>query len=124
MYSLRERYPKNIIISYFNINSIQIKLNDLEILISASINILCIAESKLNGSFLNSEIAFEWFKKPYRPDVTASSQGLLIYVKPGFTSKIINHYDFQKDIQCTAKELNVANKYLLAPNCSFAIITL
>ena len=121
---MRERYPKNIIISYFNINSIQIKLNDLEILISDSINILCIAESKLDGSFLNSEITFELFKKPYQSHVTASSQGLLIYVKPGLTPKIIYHYDFQKDIQCTAMELSVANKYLLAPNCSFAIITL
>ena len=49
-------------------------------------------------------------KKPYRLDVTASTGGLLIYVKVRLRSKFINHYDFQKDIQCIAMELNVANK--------------
>ena len=50
------------------------------------------------------------FQKPYGLDVTASSGGLLIYVKASLPSKIISHYDFQKDIQCIAMELNVANK--------------
>ena len=97
-----------------NINSIRNKLNDLKILISNSVDILCIAESKLDESFLNSEIALEGFKKPYRLDVTASSGGLLIYVKASLPSKIINHNDFQKDIQRMAMELNVANrKYVI-----------
>ena len=81
LYSLRKQYLKNIIISYLNINSIQNKLNDLKILISDSVDILCFAESNLDESFLNSEIALEGFKKPYRLDVTASSGGLLIYIK-------------------------------------------
>ena len=93
-----------------NKNSIRNKLNDLEILISNSVDILCIAESKLDESFLNSEIALEGFKKPYRLDITASSGGLLIYHKASLPLKIINHYDFQKDIQCIGKELNVVNK--------------
>ena len=84
------------------------KLNDLKILIPNSVNILCIAESKLEESFLNSETALERFKKPYRLDVTASNDGLLIYVN--LTLKIIDHYDSQKDIQCTAMKLNEGNK--------------
>ena len=71
-------------------------------------NILCIAESKLQELFLNSETALEGFKKPYRSDVTASNGGLLIYVN--LTLKIIDHYDFQKYIQCTAMKLNEGNK--------------
>ena len=82
-------------------------LNHLKILISDSVDTLCIAESKLDESFLNSEIALERFKKPYRLDVIASSGGLLIYVKASLPSKIINYYDFQKDIQCIAMELNI-----------------
>ena len=42
---------------------------------------LSIAESKLDESFSNGEIALEGFKKPYRLDVTASTGGLLIYAK-------------------------------------------
>ena len=71
---------------------------------------LCIAKSKLDELFLTSEIALKGFKKPYRLDVTASSVSLPIYVRTSLPSKIINHYDFQKDIQCIAMELNVANK--------------
>ena len=63
---------------HLNINSIQNKVNHQKNLISDSVDVLCIAESKLNGSFLNSEIVLEGFnKKPYRLNVTASSGGLL-----------------------------------------------
>ena len=50
----------------------------------------------------------EGFKKPYRLNITASRDGLLIYIKANLPSKIINHYDFV--IQCIRMELNVANK--------------
>ena len=59
---------------------------------------------------MNSEIALDGFKKPYRLDVSASSGGLLIYVKTNLPSKMINLYNFNKDIQCIAMELNVSNK--------------
>ena len=110
LHSLRKQYPQNIIISYLNINSIQNKLNELEILISDSVDIVCIAEFKLDGWFLNIEMALDGFKKPYWLDVNASSGGLLIYVTASLPSKIINHYDFQKDIQCIAMAWNVGNK--------------
>ena len=99
-----------------NINFTRNKLNDLKILISDSIDILCTAESKLDESFLNSEIAMDGFKKPYRLDVTTSSGGLLIYVKASLPSKIINRYGFQQNVQSIAMELNVANKkYVIFP---------
>ena len=62
LYSLRIWYRKNIIISYLSINSIQNKLNDLKVLFSDSIDILCIAESKLDESLLNSKTALDGFK--------------------------------------------------------------
>ena len=71
LYSLRKRYPQNIIISYLSINSLRNKLNDLKILISDSVDIFCIAKCKLDESFLNSEIELEGFKKPCRLDVNA-----------------------------------------------------
>ena len=47
-------------------------------MISDSVDIFCVAESKLEESFLNSKFALERFKKPYWLVVTASSSGLLI----------------------------------------------
>ena len=110
LHLLRKQYTRNIIISFWNVNSIRNKLNDLKVLITDSVDILCIGESKLDESFLNSEIVLDGFKKPYRLDVSASSGGLLIYVKTNLPSKMINLYDFNKDIQCIAMELNVSNK--------------
>ena len=48
----------------------QIKRTYLKILISDSVGILCIAESKVDESFLNTEIELQGFKKPHRLDVT------------------------------------------------------
>ena len=93
-----------------NISSIRNIKNDLKILISDSVDILYIAESKLDERFLNSEIVLNGFKKRYQLDVTVSRGGLLIYVKASLPSKIINHYEFPKDIQCIAMDLNVTNK--------------
>ena len=93
-----------------NINSIQNKLTDLKISVFDSVDILCIAESKLDKSFLKSEIVLDGFKKPYRLDLTTFSGGLLVYIKASLPSKIINHYEFQKDIQCVVMELKVSNK--------------
>ena len=91
-----------VLLTDLNISSIQNKLNELKTLISDSFDILCIAESMLDKSFLNNGIALEGFKKRYRLDVTASSGGLLIYVKTTLPSNFINHYDFQKDMECIA----------------------
>ena len=91
-------------------NSIRNKINDLKILISDSVDVLCIAESKLDESFLNSEITLGGFKKSYRLDETVSSGGLLIHFIASLPSKIINHYELQKEIQFIAMELNVPKK--------------
>ena len=97
-----------------NVNSIPNKLIDLKILISDLFDILCLVESRLGESFLNSEIALKLFKKPYRLDVTETSSGwklrLLVYVEPSLLSKTNNLYDFHKDIQCITMGLNVSNK--------------
>ena len=63
LYILRKRYSQNIFISYLNLNSIRNKLSNLKILISDSVDILCIAESKLHNSFLNNCIALVGFKR-------------------------------------------------------------
>lgn len=58
---LKQQYSKNTM-SYLNIHFIRNKLNDLELLIVNSANILYIAESKLGESFLSSEIILEGLK--------------------------------------------------------------
>ena len=48
-------------------------------------------------------------RQAHRNNVLAETP-LIYYVKASLPSKIINHYDFQKDIRYIAMELNVINK--------------
>ena len=49
--SLRIQNPRNIIFSYLNINSIRCKFDNLKTIIDENLDILCIAESKIDKSF-------------------------------------------------------------------------
>ena len=51
---LRHSHLNNVVFSYLNMNSIMNKLGDLEKIVDGNIDILCIAETKLNKSFRNS----------------------------------------------------------------------
>ena len=109
LYNLRAFYPKNIILSYINVNSIRNKLDDLKRL-GKSLDIMCISETKLDETFPTVQFEIEGFSKPYRRDVTSNSGGLLFYVKANLPSKLIRFYNFPNEIQCFPKELNISTK--------------
>ena len=73
----RLKHPKNVVISYLNINSVRNKLDLLEPLVSGLVDVLSIAEIKLDGSFPSSQFTLNGFKNPYRLDVSDTSRGLL-----------------------------------------------
>ena len=110
LYNLRVFYPKNIILSYINVNSIRNKLDDLKILLGKSLDIICISETKLDETFPTAQFAIDGFNKPYRLDVTSNSGGLLFYVKTNLPSKLIRFYNFPNEIQCIPIELNISTK--------------
>ena len=82
----------NIILTYINVKSIRHKLNDLYALTAETVDVLCIAESKLDKSFPGSQFLLPGSHKPYRLDKTAMSGGLLVYVR----SSIASHLQKQK----------------------------
>ena len=49
--TLRCSFPKNVILSYININSIRNKLDNLQSIINNTVDILAIAEPKIDDSF-------------------------------------------------------------------------
>jgi len=53
-----------------NINSIRNKLDALGTLVSDEVDVLAIAESKLDDSFPKSSFQLHNFKSPYRLDIT------------------------------------------------------
>ena len=112
LYNLRAFYPKNIILSYINVNSIRNKLDDLKFLLGKSLDIICISETKLDETFPTAQFAIEGFNKSYLLDITSNSGGLLLYVKANLPSKLIinRFYHFPNEIQCIPIELNISTK--------------
>ena len=110
LYNLRAFYPKNIILSYINVNSIRNKLDDLKFLLGKSLDIICISETKLDETFPTAQFTIEDFRKLYRLDITSNSRGFLFYVKANLPSKLISFYNFPSEIQCIPIELNISNK--------------
>ena len=78
--SLRIHNNSNIIVSYLN-NSIRNKFDDLKLVIDENVDILCIAETKIDESFPTAQFILPGYHKPYRLDITDKQGGLLVYIK-------------------------------------------
>ena len=112
--SLRLSHSNNVIISYINVNSIRNKLDDLNEVVSNNVDILCIAETKLDNSFPEAQFILNGYKKTYRLDISASSGGLLTYVNTMIPSRQLISFVIPSDIQCIVIELNLRRqKWLL-----------
>ena len=72
---------KSVVLGYLNINSIRNKFENLKTILSDSMDILALRESKIDSSFLTSQFLIEGYKTPFRLDIGDKSGGLLVYVK-------------------------------------------
>ena len=112
----RLRYHNNIIISYININSVRYKFQNFVDLASQYLDVIIIAETKLDDTFPPCQFHIPGFKSPYRLDVTSNSGGLLVHVNEHIISKELRNLKLPKDIQAIPIELNFRKrKWLLLP---------
>ena len=102
--NLRSKNVGNIIFSYLNINSIRNKFENLCELVAGNVDILCIAETKLDPSLQNSQFLIPVFHKPLKMDVRSRGGGLLVYIKP---SKTLTKFKLPNNIQIIPFELNL-----------------
>ena len=105
--NLRSKNAGNIIFSYLNINSIRNKFENLCELVAGNVDILCIAETKLDPSFPNSQFLIPGFHKPLRMDVSSWRGGLLVYIKSSLSSKMLTKFKLPNKIQIIPFELNL-----------------
>ena len=73
---LRHPHFNNVFFSYLNINSIRNKFGDLDKIVDGNINILCIAETKLDKSFPNNQFVLVGYYLPSRLDITDNKGGI------------------------------------------------
>ena len=62
---LQHSHLNKVICSYLNINSIRNKSGDLDKMVDGNINILCIAETKLDESFPNNRFVYQYNQSIY-----------------------------------------------------------
>ena len=105
--SLRIQNPRNIIFSYLNINSIRYKFDNLKTIINENLDILCIAESKIDKSFTTAQLMLPGY---HNLDISDRKGGLLVYIKSHLPSRLLKNFDITSNIQITPFELNLTKE--------------
>ena len=114
MKKLKLKNPLNISTAYLNINSIANKFDNLKAMIEENLDIFCIAETKIDSSYPESQFCIPGYRKPYRLDISDNSGGLLVYVKETLPSKYLSKFKLPYDIQAIPIEINLRkSKWLI-----------
>ena len=104
---IRLQNRKGLIIAYLNINSIRNKFEQLELLVSKNIDILIVAETKLDDTFPTGQFLLPGFKVPFRLDRNKNGGGILAYIREEVPSKNLSEFNYPKDIECVTIEINL-----------------
>ena len=78
---MRNDNPSNLIFCCLNINSVRYKFTDLQTIINGNVDIVSMAETKLDASFPSAQFTLEGYHTPYDLDINNKSGGILVYVK-------------------------------------------
>ena len=82
---LQRTNPSNLNFCYLNINSLRNKFTDFQE-INGNVNVVSIAEAKIDASFPSAQFVFEGYHSPYRLDISSRIGVILVYVKSSIPS--------------------------------------
>ena len=107
----KTNHPQFVSLGYLNMNSVRNNFYSIPPLIEHNIDILALAETKLDSSFPESQFLLEGMKKPYRFDVSSGKGRLLC-----MSMRIFHQNIFEVSIfQMTCKPFPL--KYMQATGC-------
>ena len=114
---LRNLKLKNInrlVLGHLNINSLAGKFDQLKALIKRNIDILVLAETKIDSSFPNAQFRIDGFSIPFRLDRNRFGGGVLIYVREDIPCKELIQRKLPENIEGLFIEINLRKqKFLL-----------
>ena len=90
--------PNNPSLAYINANSIRNKHSDLCAFLDCNIDVLTIAETKLDCTFPTAQFIVEGYKEPFRKDRNKNGGGLLVYVKEDIPSRELKNHPPVSDL--------------------------
>ena len=113
--NLRLRNVNRVVTGNQNINSLPNKFNQLKELVLKDVDILVLAERKLDDSFPNSQFSVDGLSKSFRIDRNRSAGGVgNVYVWDVIPKKLLTKHFFPNDIEGLFLELNFGKcKWLL-----------
>ena len=111
--NLRKKNVNRLIIGTLNINTVLSKLDQLQVIIGNSLDILTIQETKLDKSVTTEKLKLNGFSDPYRLDRNKHGGGVLIYVREGIPWKPLEKHTFTRDIEGIFIEINLRKTKIL-----------
>ena len=93
--------------SYLNINSVRNKFKNMSSLISENVDILIVAETKLDSSFPTAQFLILGFHHPFQLGINRQSCGLLVYVKGSISARVLTSFSTPADTQIIVFEINL-----------------
>ena len=81
----------------------------LQEVIGNNIDVLLISETKLDASFPSSQFILDGFTPPYRLDRTQHGGGIMLFIREGIPSKLLNADNFF-EIENLLVEINRRSK--------------
>ena len=112
---IRIKNPKQLIIAHLNINSLRNKFDQLKILVQDKIDILVVAESKLDDTFLDSQFHIPEYKVPFRKDRNKLG-GIIVFVRNDMPCKKLD-VRIPEDIKALFLEINLRHTKWLFCGC-------
>ena len=107
---LRNQNPFRVVIGHININSIRNKFEPLPSFINNNLDILMISEIKIDKTFPDSQFLIKRFLIPYRLDLTAKGEWILLYIREDIPSKCIKKVTFAESFEGFFIEINLRRK--------------
>ena len=87
--SLRRKHLKKLIIAHLNINSLRNKFEFLVDQIKGKVDLLMVAETKLDKSFPQGQFKISGFSRPFRLDRNSNGGGIMLFVREDIPAKLI-----------------------------------
>ena len=110
---LKRKNNDRIIIGHININFIGNKFEALASLVKDKVDIIMIAETKIDDSFPQNQFIMEGYSTPFRLDRNAQGGGIMIFIRDDIPSKVLKS-QLPEDIEGIFIEINIRKiKWLL-----------
>ena len=99
--------PADLNFCYLNINSVRNKFTDFQEIINGNVDVVSIAETKIDASFPSAQFVLEGYHSPYRLDISSRSGGILVSVKSSIPSRRLSCENLRDSLQGVPFEINL-----------------